>query len=108
MIPKPDDARQALEQVRSRRNVFRWIGQVTAGITLAGVGLRLTKPAHAESTQPNCLHFCTGCKVTNCVFSNYCVHSGQGSYFITYMYNSGCQPDCTWLQGSRCSINCSC
>lgn len=97
---------QELEQVRSRRGLFKWMGQISAGIALAGLGLGLTKPAFAE---PNCYVFCTGCKILSCVPNGNCAHSGQGSYLITYSVYVGCEPNCsTPNQYTTCSFSCGC
>lgn len=108
MADLSEQVKQGPEQLHSRRRFFNWVGQVVAGVSLAGIGIGLTSPAYAKSVEPECTQFCNYCKVTSCQLNANCVHQGHGSYFITYNYQSGCQPNCTNQTGSGCWINCNC
>lgn len=96
------------KQSRSRRGFIQWIGQVAAGISIAGIGLGLVKPTYAKSTEPDCLQICKPyCTVHSCVLDGNCEHSGQGGYYLIWSYYSGCEPNCQYHQYSGCAYNCS-
>ncbi len=97
MINKPKENGLDLEQVRSRRSVFKWIGQVAAGASLAGIGLGLANPLNALAASkgtdmPRCIP-CELCHTTSC----------QGGIceppenYVTYKYYKGCV-----FQGQSC------
>lgn len=106
MSNMPENVGQELEHTRSRRSLFKWMGQIAAGTALAGIGLGFTQSAaHAE---PNCYKICGPCKILSCQLNGQCVHHGLGSYFIVYDWYSGCQPNCTTHQVSMCTVSCTC
>ncbi|PZW19493.1 hypothetical protein EI42_06052 [Thermosporothrix hazakensis] len=90
-----------------RRTFFKWVKQVSAGVSLAAAGLSLgamtSEPAFAASSQSevekntSVVHpYCIPCPDygtpagTKCVTDSSC--SPQGKIKITYIYTGGCAP----------------
>lgn len=87
------------ESKLSRRGVFKWAGEVVAGVSLVGIGLGLENPLNAlaasKSSHPAGKHVhpdcypcpCNGCADTTCLPYNGC-KSKQGFYDV--VYEGGC------------------
>lgn len=91
---KPDS-----ESKLSRRGIFKWVGEVVAGVSLAGIGLGLENPLNAfaasKSPHPTRKHVHPDCYP--CPPNGYSDHgcfpyvgcrSGQGNYLV--VYEGGC------------------
>jgi hypothetical protein len=95
MLHESSDTNQVSRSNQSRRNFLQSAKWVVAGVSVAGVGLSLFNPMHANASNgphlapqnPDCIPCPTGC-----VF-NSCVNGGCGSppYKISWtQYHGGC------------------
>ena len=75
----------------SRRSLFKWMGQVAAGASLAALGLGLANTKSALA-QPNCIP-CEGCVVVSCTVNGACrANNPSTPLLITYQVYQGCVP----------------
>lgn len=124
MANRLDNGGQEREPGRSRRVFLTWVGQVAAGISLAGIGLGLTNPSSVfaegnvafatdKPAVPDCIQcppagtFC--CR--SCDKDSNCQPGGYAA--ITYNYTGGCIPsgECPTTEAcfrcvSSCPTNC--
>ena len=93
----------------SRRGLFKWIGQITAGVSLASIGLGIADPLKAFAN-PDCLP-CRYCTVISCKCRPVCGHDLQHQCLVTYNEYSGCVPagqQCPFLGTfDICQYSCS-
>lgn len=107
VLKKPDVGGQELEQSRSRRGFFKWIGQVAAGASLASIGLGLTNIKNALA---NCI-VCDGCQVISCMASGTCrAEDPLKPVRVTYKLFYGCVTggSCPYNIYDACNSSCSC
>lgn len=86
------------ESKLSRRSVFKWAGEIVAGVSLAGIGLGLENPLNALATSktsrptgkhihPDCYPCpCNGCYDYTCLSHTGCQKGGN--YLV--VYEGGC------------------
>ena len=104
---KANKIETSVADTSSRRTFVKWIGQITAGIAIVGVGLDLANrstPAHAR---PECVP-CSGCVLETCEFSDLCYDDGY-PYEITYIQYYDCVlpgQDCPYNTYRACQNNC--
>lgn len=89
------------ESPRSRRSLFKWLGQVAAGATVAGIGLSAlnTQAAHAASPDSACV----GCTLIACYAGGGC--GGDYPFEVQCRSYSG-QPPCTSQYVYGCASDC--
>ena len=95
----------------SRRTFVKWIGQITAGVAVVGLGLGLANRstlAHAAQAIPECTP-CSGCVQQSCAYAPLCNDDGY-KYKLTYIQYYGCVlagQDCPYNTISVCQNNCN-
>jgi len=107
------DSHQSREQdpnqTPSRRRFVQWIGQITAGAAVVGLGLGLTHPKTA-SAMPECIN-CVGCFVISCEESGTCRYGDPYKpILVTYGQYYGCVSageQCPYYTLHACEANCS-
>jgi hypothetical protein len=100
---------------QSRRRLFKWLGQVTAGITVAGIGLNASTLPKAQAAQNEQLsavdpHYvpCPTCHINSCDWNFACWLSyGNIPYEMFYTSYEGRQPNCQGTQHNQCVSTCS-
>jgi hypothetical protein len=97
---------QQLEQSYSRRKLFKWLGLVSAGASLAALGLANPTNALAASESTCNPATCNSCEVTLCAVHNTCPSQPSILVYYTVMTctSSGCQP----VKHAVCKSSCSC
>lgn len=98
MAKIPENLGKELEQSRSRRGFFNWIGQVVAGASLAGIGLGLAKPLTALAA-PDCTP-CTGCNIISSYVDHACCPNTNYQWYTKYQALTGCI-----YPGQHCYVN---
>lgn len=89
MANTPERFDENIEQPRSRRGFLTWVGQVAAGVSIAGIGLGLVKPLEAFAA-PEC-NPCTGCRILCQEDRIACCPEGY-PIFMKIQSISGCVP----------------
>ena len=90
-----------MDAPRSRRRLFKWLGQVAAGAAVADLGLRALNPETARADGPDTP--CVGCTIISCSTN----HSGCSGVYVVYKQYYG-QPPCKYNIISECASSCSC
>lgn len=128
MANKFENVGQSFSQITSRRGIFKWMGQIAAGASIAGIGLNIANPltAQAESNQPtigyradkygnpdqpNCIP-CSGCSVVSCAPNGNCrAGNQQAPILVHYHQYYGCIAPggtCPYNNLYMCASTCSC
>ncbi len=89
MANTPERFDENIEQPRSRRGFLTWVGQVAAGVSIAGIGLGLVKPLEAFAA-PDC-NPCTGCKILCEAYNTACC-PGSHPILMQVQNITGCVP----------------
>lgn len=92
-------------EIHSRRRSLKWIGEITAGASLALLGLHTSDHLKALAMNiPDCT--VCGCRVANCVEDTYTCPKIGFHILVTY-YPAQCFP-CSTYTLQACNCNCSC
>ena len=93
-------------QSKPRRRFMKWVGQATAGASLAALGLGLAN-SKAAWAKPDCTP-CSGCVVVSCSHSGKCPANTPN--LITYELKQGCiEFGCTYSSYYyECHDDCTC
>jgi len=119
MASKHDTGKQEGKQQFSRRRYLAWVGQVAAGLSLAGIGLGINaanpKPAFAAADTPeirNCVYcppYGTYC-CDSCTYQTNCYQKYQYSKFYytgqCVGYNCLTYVGCSVCTSSGCPTKC--
>ncbi|HZU70001.1 MAG TPA: twin-arginine translocation signal domain-containing protein [Ktedonobacteraceae bacterium] len=107
MAENHNELEQVHESTSSRRTFLKWIGQVAAGASVAGIGFRTVTPLYAlAKNKPfNCID-CSGCTVISCYLDSSCVGNPYGPLDIYYKQYVGCAPNCMTRYYHACQENC--
>lgn len=104
MISKPDDFKLKVERTASRRSLFKWMGQVAVGASLASIGLGLADPINAGAASSPKIPNCRPCPAPGTTYavclcpSPGCSSNKDGAYIH---YQGGCTFDGT---GCDCPV----
>lgn len=100
------DGNQEIEQPYSRRKLFKWLGLVGTGASLATLGL--SNPLRAlAAPDPTCNPAtCDSCYVTECDVHNTC--PSQPAILVHYTVTTCTSGGCLPVNHTACLSSCSC